>query len=205
VKTIKMKSLPLSFLLLLAACAMPLPEAQLDDRVQTDAASRSFTFCQGYGCRQQTRVSFTATEWARLETALPVPASAAEERRNLAKAIGAMRVLMGEKTGTGANAAGAPPLFGADMSQLDCIDETHNTQGYLRLLHGNGLLRFHTAGSPIARGYTPFLTAGHHSAAVTDTQTGLRYAVDPTEQDMGKDAAITALPDWEGQDLMPMF
>ncbi|MEJ0063719.1 MAG: hypothetical protein WDO70_11140 [Alphaproteobacteria bacterium] len=184
---------------------MPLQQANVEDRVRADAGAHSFLFCHGYGCRYSDQVSFSGAEWAGIAAMMPRAPDAAAERGNLAKTIGHMRVMAAKKTGTEHDLPAAPMLRFVDPSQLDCVDETHNAFAYLRLLEGAGLLRFHKTAAPVARGYTPMLTAGHHSASVAETASGTVYAVDPTARKLGDDAEITAFPDWIDKDPMPTF
>jgi hypothetical protein len=116
------------------------------------------------------------------------------ERRAVREAIGRVERIAGQQTITwmdkSCNGNGGP----TEQGQMDCIDESSNTDGYLRLFEQRGLLRFHRVLRPVWR--APRLIDTHRTAVIQDTADGKRYAVDSWFGDNGVPARTQALEDW---------
>ncbi|MCP5371433.1 MAG: hypothetical protein H6907_06820 [Hyphomicrobiales bacterium] len=161
----------------------------------TDAAPGHFVHCSGHSCRQTRQLGFTADEWAQITAPLrePVPTAPAE-RAALAQVVALFETAVAPKAGTGADIGGTFPGMWRP-GQLDCVDESWNTGTLLRLLAGDGLLRWHAPGPPAQRG----LAAGgwpHVTATVVESRGGGRYAVDSWFEDNGRPAHIVSLDAW---------
>ena len=111
----------------------------------------------------------------------------------MAYAIAHIEVKVGAKLGI-KDRAGMQFTASGDPEQLDCVDEAVNTTTYLRLIAERGLLRWHRAGLPANRLLD--LVNAHNTAVVTDTSTGIAYAVDSWFYDNGTPAVVLPLATW---------
>lgn len=189
---------PAVTLVLLAGCT---GAQDYVDRYAHPAPSRAeFSVCHGYGCRLRTFIRIEPEGWADVAAAFrPPPASGAEERARIARAIALFEVKVGAAVGTSTD-IGAATTFGGEPDQLDCIDETVNTTVYLRLLANEGLMRLHAVGTAAQRGslmgfqYNDFIT---NTAVIVETATGAAYAVDSYFYPNGREPKILPLADWK--------
>lgn len=161
-----------------------------------EASPNSFGICHNYGCALRSRTSYSEQEWADIQEFFDPPAQNAEaERQQIAKAIARMELYTGQKVGTDTDIAAAT-FHRADDRQMDCIDETINTDQYLKFLQRDGLLRWHTVDKPIRRGYFLDLTWPHNTATVKDMQTGQIWTVDSWYRANGEDPYIIKAETW---------
>jgi hypothetical protein len=167
--------------------------------------------CHAYGCRSQTRFTFTAADLAELKSVIAKvrrDASAAEERRAIAYAIGWMETRVGRVVGTDKDRPGMDFAGSGDPTQQDCVDEATNTTSYLRVLANAGLITQHTVGVPFAKenylrgieGWT------HWTAVLVENAGGQRWAVDSWIYANGENPAIIEAEKWyiEGLDRLPV-
>ena len=161
-----------------------------------------FTVCQGYGCRIQKTIRIEPFAWAEVARLFePAPASAAEERIRLARAIGLLEIKIGAAIGTRTDRPAAD-IFGSGPDQLDCIDETVNTTTYLRLLAQDGLMRRHIIGTAAQRGWllayfflsNDFIT---NTAVILEEETGAPFAIDSYFYANGRQPKIMPLAEWK--------
>lgn len=163
--------------------------------VDRSATPLAFTVCHGYGCWQRSAVGMTGPEWRSIQSIFESPAPDAEiERRLIAEAIARFERIVGPKTGTDADRPRAPFNL-ADLSQLDCVDESINTSTYLAMLHQAGFLRWHEPASPARRGSLLTLDI-HFTATIRDMRGGAYYAVDSWFFANGDLPAVVRLDDW---------
>ena len=77
--------------------------------------------------------------------------------------------------------------FGAShiKGQMDCVDESTNTHGFLLYLANRGLLKFHKVGRKVSRGFFLDGRYPHWTAIVIDQaeQSGLSIPGMPPEAD----------------------
>lgn len=155
-----------------------------------------FSFCQGGGCAKMSQLSLNQTDWQPIVKLFqPLPRNAEMERNYIAKAIGLLEEIVGNKTGTSNDRAGT---FGnSDFSgQQDCNDEAINTTTYMRLLKQAGYMRFHEIEDMRTRNF--FFTGWPHTTAVIhEIETKQRFAVDSWFYDNGLPAAIVPFDDWK--------
>jgi hypothetical protein len=153
----------------------------------------AFRVCHGSNCRIETPVSLSAEDWSRVRAQFqPPPATAAEERRRIAGAIGLMEQLAAPQAGT-ARDVGRNLAVSDQSTQLDCVDEAVNSSTYLHLIEAEGLLKFHTIEMPAHRGG---VILAHNTAVVRENATGQRYAVDSWFYDNGAPAVVLPLQTW---------
>lgn len=156
----------------------------------------AFEICHSGGCADVSAVSLSAEEWQQVSAVFMNKAkNAAEERAQIATAIGVLETLVGEKTGTSGDLAGT---FGNShyKGQLDCNDEAINSTTYMRLLVSNGLMQLHVIEDTRTRNF--FFTGWPHSTAVIhEIATGERFAVDSWFYDNGHAATIVPFVLWK--------
>lgn len=182
---------------LLAFPVASLADADAMTRVLHETPTpRHFSFCWGGTCAAIEKVMLTDEEWARVRALFaPLPADAAAEREVIRNAIGLLESIVGPKTGTAGDRAGT---FGNSTfpGQLDCNDEATNSTNYMRMMRADGLIRFHEVLDTKTRG--GFLIFGRHStAAIAETGTMQRFAVDSWFYDNGQPATILPLDTWQ--------
>ncbi len=155
-----------------------------------------FSICQDGGCAKMTQLALNQADWQPIvELFEPPPQSAALERQYIAKAIGLLEQIVGNKTGTSNDRAGT---FGnSDFSgQQDCNDEAINTTTYMRLLRQAGYMRFHEIEDMRTRNFF-FNGWPHTTAVIHEIKTKERYAVDSWFYDNGAPATIVPFEDWK--------
>jgi len=181
-------------LLLLILCTVDTVLADSTEVIKSPALDL-FSVCYDNTCKTVVTLSVSAIEWAAVTVFLHEPlADAAAERRAIARYIAAMEELIGYKTPTGNDRGGN--FRGMLMEgQMDCIDESTNTDTYLRLLEQHGLLRYHRVLERVTR-FGIFAGMPHTTAVIEDTS-GTRYAVDSWFFDNGIEPAIVELGRWK--------
>lgn len=159
-----------------------------------------FEVCSGGGCAEVHHVALDDDEWQAISEIFAddvneAPADAAEERKQIAEAIGAFETIVGAKIGTSVDRAGT--FNNMDFAgQLDCNDEAINSTTYMQLMHKYGLLQWHEVEDMRTRNF--FFTGWPHSTAVIhDKASGERYAVDSWFYDNGVPATIVPFALWK--------
>lgn len=155
-----------------------------------------FEICHSGGCTEISNVSLSDEEWQQVSAIFDNNAkNAAEERAQIAQAIGVLETLVGNKIGTSGDLAGT---FGNSnhKGQQDCNDEAINSTTYMRLLAINGLINLHAIEDTRTRNF--FFTGWPHSTAVIrDIATGERFAVDSWFYDNGHAATVVPFAQWK--------
>ena len=154
----------------------------------------NFRVCHGYGCKLQTRVALSESEWQRIRAIFkPRFRTASGEQHQIAAAIAIIEVEVGQRTGTAVHQR--RELNGGDPTQLDCIDESVNTWTYLTMLDNDGLLSLHRVVS-IEHGGSLLGLDMRNTAVIELETTGTPYAVDPWLVDAGAPPPILPLSTW---------
>jgi hypothetical protein len=156
----------------------------------------SFEICHSGGCADISTVSLSNEEWQQVRAVFANNAeNGAEERAQIAQAIGVLEGLVGNKIGTSSDLAGT---FGnsAYPGQLDCNDEAINSITYMRLLKSDGLMPLNEIEDTRTRGYF-FNGWPHTTAVIHDIKTGERFAVDSWFYDNGHAATIVPFAQWK--------
>jgi hypothetical protein len=176
--------------------AADLPGEDEPGELIADPSPQRFSVCLLYGCRRIAEMGLTRAQWGRIRGLFTPPARhAAQERERIARAIGVMETLVGERLGTAGDRGGGWRGLFTISPQQDCIDESTNTTAYLRIMADAGMLRWHTIEAPVSRGHVIF-GHPHTTAVVMDTATGTDYAVDSWFLDNGQPALIIPLSAW---------
>jgi hypothetical protein len=157
--------------------------------------------CHAYGCRMQTKFTFTPADMAEIQKLMEKTKKAntpAEERRAVAYAIGWMERRVGDVIGTKDDRPGMDFAASGDPTQQDCVDEATNTTSYLTVLQNQGLLKHHTVGKPFAKENFLRGVAGwtHWTAILHENGTSQRWAVDSWIYANGENPAIVEAEKW---------
>ena len=175
--------------------------------------------CYNYGCATQAIVNFSARQLQQVDQLLASAEDAGHERQLLAQVIGQLYAWAGAQTPIHADRAGNYADAGVS-GEMDCIDHSTTTTGFLRLLEQRGALHFHRVIAVTRRGWIfQHFTATVEerqavadvatAAALTPTSTQLltqpstqpstqpqRFAVDSWYVDSGKPVIVLPLDQW---------
>ena len=157
--------------------------------------------CWDYGCDRNARVIVPEQAWTRIRALFhPAAPDPAAERDRIAQAIALFEQAVGPLTGTDhdhyENVVGA-----GRPGQMDCIDESRNTDGYLRALAERGLLAWHDVGERHER--LVWILDQHWTAVVIDRTDGKRWAIDSWFLDNGKRPYVQRLDAWLAKAPLP--
>jgi len=157
----------------------------------------NFAVCHGFNCYYRTEGWITDKQWAQIEKIFkPAPKSAEEERTRIVRAIGRMETYAGMSSGLDQDRPEAETFEEDRITQMDCIDETVNTDLYLSFLFDAELIKHHRPHNPVHRGYFIDAAWPHNSAAIAEIETGTVYVIDSYFGKHGDDAHVIDLPAW---------
>ncbi|MFD0917912.1 hypothetical protein ACFQ14_16015 [Pseudahrensia aquimaris] len=163
----------------------------------------SVTVCSGYGCVLKDRMTFSPAQESRLKAIMASASASPEaERAAIKQAIAAMEK-MSQKTLRLVPDVGRSwqRYSGGLRGQMDCVDETRNTQSYLGYLASRGWLNHHSvARSYVGKGIVLDGNMPHRSAVIV-AKSGTRYAVDSWPKDNGAPPLIVPVPQWRKMDI----
>ena len=157
------------------------------------ASALEVTICYNYGCAVQAKIEVDLNDLTQLDQLFEEVSNAAVERGSIQLAIGYMNRVVGKQTPI-RNDKGRNYDDDGVEGRMDCIDHSHTTTAYLKLIEARGLLGFHRVLEPVHR--APLLVNDHWSARIQETETGEQYAVDSWFFDHGEPAAIFPVRDW---------
>lgn len=156
-----------------------------------------FAVCHGFNCYYRTQGGITDKQWAQLQKIFkPAPKTAEAERAMISKAIGKMEYYAGLSSGLNQDRGKAETFEENRITQMDCIDETINTDQYLHFLEEDGLFKFHRTHGPVHRGYFIDGAWPHNSGAVEEIKTGTVYVIDSYYKPHAQPAYVVPLKDW---------
>jgi len=158
--------------------------------------SAHFMVCHGYDCHYRTKVILTARDQEEIMAGFAQwGATAAGER----EAISAAVVVFEKRTTAVIGVRDeARMAFGQARrkGQMDCVDESLNTDALLRALDEAGLLKFHHVGKRASRGF--FLDGRYpHWTAVLIDDRRVKWAVDSWYEPGGGAPDIMELAKWK--------
>lgn len=159
--------------------------------------------CYDFGCKSRQEVSLQTGEWASVR-ALFNASNADMEREQIKLAVARMETLVGQYTPTYLDIGGNLPLPNGDdqfkkpPGQLDCIDESINTKGYLELFEKSGLLKFHTVTKRVYR--RSFLTQ-HWAVQLQEINTDRLFVVDSWFENNGEPPVVVSSETWHDLSL----
>lgn len=187
------------FFSLITLCFLQTAYAEFTDiqRIYRQAPSIDhFEVCQNGGCAKLTTLNLSGADWQPVEALFAQPIQNAEQERDkLAKAIGMLEEIVGQRTGTSEDRAGTFDNS-AYTGQQDCNDEAINTTTYMRLLQQAGYLVLHTVEDMRTRNFF-FSGWPHTTAVIREIETGERFAVDSWFYDNGHPAVIVPFKVWK--------
>lgn len=125
-------------------------------------AGESVTVCYNYGCAVEAEVRYDDVQLAFVRDQLRDAADAAEEREQLARALGSLYRWAGEQLPIHVDKGGDYADDGAD-GRMDCIDHATTTTRLLRLIESHGWLRHHRV---LEQARRSFLITQHFSAVI---------------------------------------
>lgn len=160
------------------------------------ADAKTFSVCHGYDCIYRTKVSLSPSDQRRIKAFLQKGARTAASERNALRHA----VALFEKRSTAVIGVRDEPRmkFGRSRikGQMDCVDESTNTDNFIRYLAQKGWLRHHTPQRRTSRGL--FIDGRYpHWTAVIRDKDGKDWAVDSWYGAGGDRPDITALSEWK--------
>lgn len=160
------------------------------------ARAATFSVCHGYDCYYRTRVILTKKDEQRIRSLLAKASrSAAAERKAIRRAVAIF-----EQRSTLAIGVRDEPRMrfgkGRIKGQMDCIDESTNTDAFLRYLHSRQWLKYHAPARKAARGSFFDGRYPHWTAVIEENGAG-RWAVDSWYEPGGGPPDIMALEEWK--------
>jgi len=156
----------------------------------------SFIVCHGYDCHYRTKVMLTAADSnAIMQTFAELGSSAEGERAAISRAV---MIFEERSTAVIGVRDEARMAFGRARrkGQMDCVDESRNTDGLLRALQAAGLLKFHHVGKRASRGFLLDGRYPHWTAVIID-ETRVKWAVDSWYEAGGGAPDIMELRLWK--------
>ena len=160
------------------------------------ASAQTFSVCHGYDCTYRTKVTLSSKEESRIRNLLQKAGrSASDERKTLQTAVAIF-----EERGTATIGVRDKPKmqFGKARikGQMDCVDESINTDSFLRYLQSRGWLKHHTVVRRTTRGSFIDGRYPHWTAVIKDTS-GQSWAVDSWYEAGGGLPDIMPLQEWK--------
>lgn len=157
------------------------------------AGAEDVSICYNYGCAANAGIHLSSAQLLHIHMLFAGIDNAAEERQAISEAIGQFQIFAGEQTPTFRDRGGNLADEGVD-GRMDCLDHSHNTTAYLRLLEERGWLEYHSVKDPARR--APLIFNEHWSARIVEKESGQEFVVDSWFFDNGHAAAIIALEEW---------
>jgi hypothetical protein len=163
--------------------------------------TKSIEICHGYGCAFRSRLVFGPGDDRKFASILSAGRSSPEaERKAIARAVSYFEKRAQQVTGVRDQPRSE---FGASKirGQMDCVDESTNTDALLRYLARRGLLKHHKVEARESRG---FLLDGRypHWTAVVRAPDGVKWVVDSWYAPMGGAPDIIRLGDWKSRGVL---
>lgn len=160
------------------------------------AKAATFRVCHGYDCYYQTKVILTGSDLARIQGLLKQGSkSPADERKALRNAV----AIFEERSTLTIGVRDKPRMqFGKARikGQMDCVDESTNTDNFIRYLHTQGWLKHYQPTRKTTRG--SFFDGRYpHWTAVMVDERGEKWAVDSWFEPGGGPPDIMPLKEWK--------
>lgn len=178
---------------LLSGCAAPRDYPHPD--FITEPTPAHYSVCHSYTCASVASVKLPPAQWDSVRALfVPPPVSAEQERARIAEAVALLETHTGRQAGTAQDRGGNWEGIG-QAGQMDCVDESVNTTTSLRLLEGDGLLRWHEVAPRATRGLD-ILAWPHSTAVIVERRNSAAFAVDSWFHDNGAAPEILPLAEW---------
>jgi hypothetical protein len=196
-------------LFVVAACSNPTlrsPEIYLNSYAVNAPNLQRLFVCHGYECRLKTAVALGEHELNQIRDLMaPGQAGPAAERAAIATTIAWLEDRVAPIAGTAADRDYRDLLSGSDPAQLDCIDEAANSTSYMMVIRDLGLLKYHTLGHPISKGFLLDGRYPHVTAVLLENETGEPYAIDSWIFANGEEPMVMTLKDWKDTSSEEMY
>ncbi len=157
------------------------------------AGADTVTICYNYDCAVEENVVVTGKTLLPVRDLLRRAKNAEAERQAIAEAIGRFEAAVGERAPT-RNDRGRNANDDGE-GRMDCLDESHNTTAYLKLMEARGWLRHHRVLERVMR--APHLLDDHWAARIMEKKTGREFVVDSWFFDNGRPAVVYPLDAWK--------
>lgn len=155
--------------------------------------AESVDICYNYDCATHAEVRLSKGQLRNLRKLFVRLSTPQLERVAIARGIGLLEIYAAKQTPTGRDKGGNAADNGID-GRMDCLDHSHNTTAYLKLMQRNALLAFHDVLDPVKR--APYLLDVHWAAQILDRSNGQKFAVDSWFLDNGASAVVYPLQAW---------
>lgn len=165
------------------------------------ASAQTFSVCHGYECHYRTKVTLTAKDEQRIRNLLHNGSRSADGER---KALRTVVAIFEQRSTAFIGVRDKPRMqFGKARikGQMDCIDESTNTDNFLRYLQSRGWLKHHTVARRTSRGAFFDGRYPHWTAVIEDKQ-GQKWAVDSWYEAGGGPPDIMPLQQWKQRGYM---
>ena len=160
------------------------------------ASAQTFNVCHGYDCTYRTKVTLSSKEENRIRNLLQKAGRSANDER---KALQTAVAIFEERSTATIGVRDKPKMqFGKARikGQMDCVDESINTDSFLRYLQSRGWLKHHTVVRRTTRGSFIDGRYPHWTAVIKDTS-GQNWAVDSWYEAGGGLPDIMPLQEWK--------
>ncbi|WP_078485405.1 hypothetical protein [Solemya velum gill symbiont] len=173
------------------------PESSGKPQIDDPDPSR-FSVCYGNTCHTVEHVSLSPQQWEAVrEFFLPLAETPEQERSQIANAIAYLEVEVGKQINSLGDRGGNLKGFGSSSNQLDCVDESTNSTSYMRMMEKDGLFQFHRVDKKRQHGFLIIGGWPHSTAAIQETGSGKRWAVDSWFHDNGTKPDIVTMKKWK--------
>ncbi|MEP3047303.1 MAG: hypothetical protein ABJL55_10185 [Roseibium sp.] len=153
--------------------------------------------CHGFGCTYKTPVSLSSEDLNKLRGILATgKSSPSAERRAIGKAVQWQELRVAAEAGSKNDVGGFDMQNSGKRGQMDCIDESTNTNSLLLIAENHGYLHHHKVSSPVGRGFLLDGRYPHATATITEKSTGNAYAVDSWVRSNGEKPNIIPIDEW---------
>lgn len=165
------------------------------------AFAQTFYVCHGYECYYRTKVTLTTKDDLQIRNLLLKGSRSADAEK---KALQMAVAIFEKRSAVVIGVQDKPRMqFGKARikGQMDCIDESINTDNFLRYLQSRAWLKHHTITRRVSRGAFIDGRYPHWSAAIKDKD-GLSWAVDSWYEPGGGSPDILPLKEWKRRGYM---
>ena len=181
----------------LAACSAGSTGINTNSSAAYPARVEKISVCSGYGCILKGQFAFSVQEISSLKNIMePGHKSPEAERQAVATAISEMEKMARTHLRYKPDVEFSYQKYAGKRGQMDCVDESLNTTGYLQYLYAAGLLKHH---KPLrtyaARGLIIDGRYPHKSARMRDSS-GTDWAVDSWKGRDGARPEVMLLSKW---------
>jgi len=164
--------------------------------IQATPFPASFFVCHGYDCHYRTKVILTpADQQAIIQNFIRLGGSPAGERAAISDAV----MIFEERSTAIIGVRDEARMAFAQArrkGQMDCVDESRNTDALLHALKTAGLLKFHDVGKRTSRGFLLDGRYPHWTAVIIDEKR-VKWAVDSWYEAGGGAPDIMELRLWK--------